>query len=94
MPKTVDLNSFAHPEITTGEILHSIDGAQPEMAFYSSIQGLDMCMYRPQYQTFQWQETTSCAHGEASGSTEPAARRSRALARLRRCRCSEQDTAP
>jgi hypothetical protein len=54
-----NLNSFAHSEVTTGGILQSIDGAQPEIAFYSSMLGLDMYMYRPQYQTFQWQEPIS-----------------------------------
>ena len=52
-----DLNSFFHPEVTTGGALRSVDGGQPEFAFLGSLGGLDMRMFTPQYQDFEWQQT-------------------------------------
>jgi hypothetical protein len=53
---TTDLNSLLHPEVTTGGVWQSVDGARPEFAFAASLGGLDMRAFTPQTQQFQWQE--------------------------------------
>ena len=46
-----NLNSFVHPEVTTGGLLRSINGIAP---WLGTLAAADPFAFRPQTQTFQW----------------------------------------